>query len=483
MATSTSMKRIAAYQRVSTASQSGERHVSLETQASRIAAYGAAQGYPVVATFTDVASGRKDARVEYQRMLAFVRDGHADAIVVQFLDRFGRNPREILSRIWALQEAGVEVECTDETVKEELVLLVRAGLAGAESKRTSERVRATMRDAIRKGRKPGVPPFGYRKSVDGFEIEPSEAEQVRRMVDLAVHDNLGFKAIADRMNAEGYRTRKGRAWSSTTAYQTLTSPALAGVLVYGARSKHADTEILRIDDYYTPPVLDASSWAALSERLAVRQESPKGRAHASDYLLSGTAKCGYCHGPLVGHMQNVKGRRYKRYVCSNHIKTNEYCSHANGHMAEALEAAVLNAMGAYLDPKRVRALVGASSVKAVDANAKRLEAVERELTKLDTDLKRDLDLMGRGVLDERDFAVANEGRRDRRATLKDEQATLSQAASAAKSATDAVATLPARVGSFLELVKSAPVQQAKAELQLLLKAVHVTRDGIEIEVR
>ena len=102
--TTPATQRIVAYHRVSTAEQSTDRHVSLETQAKRVVAYAELAGGAVVGTFTDVASGRKDNRREYQEMLKFVRAGHADVIAVQFLDRFGRNPREILSRIWALQE-------------------------------------------------------------------------------------------------------------------------------------------------------------------------------------------------------------------------------------------------------------------------------------------------------------------------------------------------------------------------------------------
>ena len=96
--------------------------------------------YVYVQTFVDVLSGRRDDRPEYQRMVEFVKAGGADVIVVQYLDRFGRNPKEILSRIWQLQEYGVTVQVTDEDVQEELLLLIRAGMAGAESRRTSERV-------------------------------------------------------------------------------------------------------------------------------------------------------------------------------------------------------------------------------------------------------------------------------------------------------------------------------------------------------
>jgi len=65
-----------------------------------------------------------------------------------------------LQRYWELEEHGVSVVPTDEDIKEELVLLIRAGMAGAESRRTSERVRANMGRVVSKGVHVGRPPYG-----------------------------------------------------------------------------------------------------------------------------------------------------------------------------------------------------------------------------------------------------------------------------------------------------------------------------------
>ena len=97
-------KRAIGYLRVSDPKQSGERHSSLETQEASYYNYCRQNHLIPVATFTDVVSGRRDDRKEYQRMLEFVRQGGADVIVVKYLDRFGRNPKEIMRRYWELQD-------------------------------------------------------------------------------------------------------------------------------------------------------------------------------------------------------------------------------------------------------------------------------------------------------------------------------------------------------------------------------------------
>ena len=102
---------------------------------------------------------------------------------------------------------GVEVVATDEDIREELYSLVKAGMAGAESKRNSERVRANMGTAVNKGIHVGRPPYGLRSIKDikeatvtvRWELDPLEAPIVREMYRLAVEENLGYKAIADKL--------------------------------------------------------------------------------------------------------------------------------------------------------------------------------------------------------------------------------------------------------------------------------------------
>ena len=147
----TGAKRAVCYRRVSSTGQTGERHSSLETQESQYLQYCDSRNYIPIKTFEDVISGRRDDRRDYLRMVDFVKRGGADVVVVQFLDRFGRNPKEILRRYWDLEDHGVSVETTDEDIGEELLLLIKAGIAGAESKRTSERVRSNMSRAVAKG--------------------------------------------------------------------------------------------------------------------------------------------------------------------------------------------------------------------------------------------------------------------------------------------------------------------------------------------
>ena len=92
--TTLTTKRAVGYLRISTPGQAGNEHNSLETQEGRYKEYCQRNDLLPVCHFVDVVSGRRDDRKEYRRMVDYAIEGNADVIVVQFLDRFGRNPRE-----------------------------------------------------------------------------------------------------------------------------------------------------------------------------------------------------------------------------------------------------------------------------------------------------------------------------------------------------------------------------------------------------
>ncbi len=316
--TTLATKRAVGYLRVSSTGQVGERHSSLDTQKFRFEDYCHRCGLSPVASFVDVLSGKRDDRKEYRRMVEFVMAGGADVILVQFLDRFGRNPREILQRYWELQDFGVSVIATDEDIQEELILLIKAVIAGAESRRTSERVRANMGRAVEKGVQAGRPPFGLKpnREIRGgsvetrWELDPIEAPVAREMFRLAVEENLGYKSIADRLSQQGYMARGGRPFAAHTIDRVLNNEALMGGLVYGKRPKKGNPrqELVRVDGFF-PAILSGEEWQRLQERLAIRRQSPRGRTHSSDYLLSGILRCGHCGGPMVGRRLGPRRER------------------------------------------------------------------------------------------------------------------------------------------------------------------------------
>ncbi len=78
-----------------------------------------------------------------------------------------------------------------------------------------------MGSAVQKGVHAARAPYGLRRVYEGrkevtWEIDPIEGPVVREMYRLSVEENLGYKAIADRLSAAGHMAREDRHFASYT---------------------------------------------------------------------------------------------------------------------------------------------------------------------------------------------------------------------------------------------------------------------------
>ena len=58
-----------------------------------------------------------------------------------------------------------------------------------------------------------------------YEIDEQEASIVRKIFSLCSEDGMGIRRIAQRLNQDGYRTRRGRNWSMVTIRDLLRNPS------------------------------------------------------------------------------------------------------------------------------------------------------------------------------------------------------------------------------------------------------------------
>jgi DNA invertase Pin-like site-specific DNA recombinase len=90
------MKNIAIYYRVSTEAQ------DIQSQKHAVEKWLADQSYETCEVYTDVGSGKKDDRPQYQTMLHAAMSGEHDTIVVYKLDRFSRSAISAIQTILEL---------------------------------------------------------------------------------------------------------------------------------------------------------------------------------------------------------------------------------------------------------------------------------------------------------------------------------------------------------------------------------------------
>lgn len=217
------MHAVIAYRRVSTEKQ-GRSGLGLDAQAASIDAYVRMTGASVLATFTDVESGKVDDRPQLLAAIAAAKAANA-RLVVATLDRLSRD----LHFIAGLMKTGVDFVAADMPGASTFELHIRAAIAQEERRKISERTRHALAAAKARGTKLG----GFRGAVPTDESREAAAHvragnadafaaKVRPALDALQSSGItSLKGLAAALNAKGITTRRGGAWSATQVARLL----------------------------------------------------------------------------------------------------------------------------------------------------------------------------------------------------------------------------------------------------------------------
>lgn len=232
---------VVSYIRVSTRKQ-GASGLGLEAQQATAAEYASREGARIVAEYREVESGKKAARPELLKALAHCRAAKATLVVAK-LDRLSRN----MAFLSALMDSDIDFVCLDNPHANRLTLHVMAAMAEQEARATSERTKAALAAAKRRGvllgsRRPGHwdglearRTAGSRRGVRrAAELRTAAARQHNAVaVETALElrkAGLPWQAVATELNDRGLVTRRGNAWSKSSIF-TAVVEAAAGCLL------------------------------------------------------------------------------------------------------------------------------------------------------------------------------------------------------------------------------------------------------------
>ncbi len=145
---------------------------------------------------------------------------------------------------------------------------------------------------------------------------------------------------------------------------------------------------------------------------------------------------------------------------------------------------MLEYLSQFSDPELVRQYMEAAERKELKQKQAELKSVTKGLSDLETQFLKHLDFLKRELLNEEEFAKANESIRSQKDALESKQAELQHWLDEQEGKVIASENIPKAIGSFLEDFEKMNIRVAKAHLQTILKAVHTYRDDrIEIEFR
>ena len=356
MTPATKDPRLIAYNRVSDArGKTEDKAQSVKQQrAAAKAIVALTPGAKIVDTVDAVnASGGKDwPEPKLAEIIARVDRGEADGVVVFGLDRWGRSLRalEVIER-WA-QEGKTFLSASDKfdasTPSGRMALRMMMVVARYYWEATQDRFALSQRDAVAAGKWIGPAPLGYLAGDDGrLVVDPETSGFMREAFRLAAVD--GLHAATEYLE----RVLPDRRWRTSDARRILSSRVYVGEIHYGELDPNVDAH---------EPLTTPAIWTAA-------QTEPQGRRSNGHYPLTHIARC-ECGAGLVGALQSVHGRRYRRMRCSNPA-----CRGGSSISADKLETYVAELMAHALHNTRFRELL---SPDGLDAARDALELAETE---------------------------------------------------------------------------------------------------------
>ncbi len=336
-----------------------DSQASPEAQRDKCEALITAKGWDLAGTFADVGRSGWDPNVErpeFVEMMAAVRAGHVDAVVVFALSRLTRQGAfEAMKIEEELRQYGVLLVSVEEPFLDTstpvgvAIFGLIAALAKQESDMKSAYITAT-KEGIRKagGHTSGMAPYGFtservqRGKLNVVRLVPdsTEAVHVRQMVVWAT-EGVSAASIARRLNEVEVPTKNAKdenrltarrkrahsepanapAWTSTTVLRVLRDPRLAGYAIewQGRTVKTKDAPgtagkraILR-DDEGRPlaaheAIVNPDEWWRLQDVLNGRTLVVKHSRRSVPSLLAGAGIlfCDVCGSVMVTDQRNGK---------------------------------------------------------------------------------------------------------------------------------------------------------------------------------
>ncbi|HEV7264491.1 MAG TPA: recombinase family protein [Falsiroseomonas sp.] len=308
-------RRCAIYTRKSSEEGLEQAFNSLDAQREACEAYIRSQcheGWTALANRYDDGgiSGGTLERPALQRLLADIRAGRLDLVVVYKVDRLTRSLADFAKIVEAFDAAGVSfVSVTQQfnttTSMGRLTLNMLLSFAQFEREVTGERIRDKFAASRRKGMwMGGTVPLGYEVRDRKLVANEAEAATVRRI--YAAYLALGsVRLLHEQLKAEGVVGKSGRPLGRGALFHLLQNRVYRGEVVHKGNVYPGEQAA----------IVDQALWDAAQTRLAEnRGERSSGERAGHPSLLVGLLHDG-CSGERLTPSHAVKaGRRYRYYV-------------------------------------------------------------------------------------------------------------------------------------------------------------------------
>ncbi|ACN95319.1 MULTISPECIES: recombinase family protein [Wolbachia] len=258
-------------------------------------------------------SGSNLNRPAIKELFEDVKVGEVDCVVVYTLDRLSRETKDCIEvtsffRRHRISFVAVTQIFDNNTPMGKFVQTVLSGAAQLEREMIVERVKNKIATSKEQGLwMGGTLPLGYDVKDKELIINEKEAKTVKHIFERYV-ELKSMAELARELNREGYRTKaKSDIFKKATVRRIITNP------IYMGKIRHYDKQY----EGKHEAIIEEEKWQKAQELI---RNQPYKKAKYEEALLRGIIKCKSCDVNMTLTYAKKENKRYRYYVCNNHLR-------------------------------------------------------------------------------------------------------------------------------------------------------------------
>ncbi|BFD47875.1 MAG: hypothetical protein DMENIID0003_09490 [Wolbachia endosymbiont of Sergentomyia squamirostris] len=255
-------------------------------------------------------SGKNLERPAIKELFEDVKGGEVDCVVVYTLDRLSRETKDSIEvtsffRRHRVNFIAVTQIFDNNTPMGKFVQTVLSGAAQLEREMIVERVKNKIATSKEQGLwMGGILPFGYDVKDKELIINEKEAKIVKHIFERYI-ELRSMAELARELNREGYRT-KSDIFKKATVRRIITNPIYMGKIRHYEKQYEGKHEA----------IIEEEKWQKAQELI---KDQPYRKVKYEEALLKGIIKCKSCEVNMTLTYSKKENKRYRYYVCNNHL--------------------------------------------------------------------------------------------------------------------------------------------------------------------
>ncbi|WP_250294740.1 recombinase family protein [Wolbachia endosymbiont of Oedothorax gibbosus] len=277
-------------------------------------------------------SGSNLNRPAIKELFEDVKAGEVDCVVVYTLDRLSRETKDCIEvtsffRRHRISFVAVTQIFDNNTPMGKFVQTVLSGAAQLEREMIVERVKNKIATSKEQGLwMGGTLPLGYDVKDKELIINEKEAKTVKHIFERYL-ELRSMAELARELNREGYRT-KSDIFKKATVRRIITNP------IYMGKTRHYEKQY----EGKHEAIIEEEKWKKAQELI---KNQPYRKAKYEEALLKGIIKCKSCNANMTLTYAKKENKRYRYYVCNNHLVGKSCASKSRNIVAGEVEKEVM----------------------------------------------------------------------------------------------------------------------------------------------